>query len=227
MLKTPDRHTLRLLVCTGILCVLFGSASLAQDLQPPASGYLEARLRIGVDAGRMKADEAFQAEALSSWSTADCTMLPGARIYGKVVSGVRHTKSSPQSTLTLLIDGADCKNHRHAPLALHILEIIVPDAPREPVQAVLPLPGVGLNPAAAAARDQIEPDSRSSVIHVGEVVGEKGMRLEIAEGPQFAELLRSNTQTVRLLAGTRLVLGTKEMIPADQQLHFDAPENKP
>ena len=63
--------------------------------------------------------------------------------------------------------------------------------------------------------------------HVGEVVGEKGMRLEIAEGPQFAELLRSNTQTVRLLAGTRLVLGTKEMIPADQQLHFDAPENKP
>ncbi|HYK35931.1 MAG TPA: hypothetical protein VEV40_08225 [Alloacidobacterium sp.] len=53
------------------------------------------------------------------------------------------------------------------------------------------------------------------------------MRLEIAEGPNFADVVHSDKRNVNLLTGTRLVLGTKEMIPADQQLHLHAVEQGP
>ncbi|HVW78603.1 MAG TPA: hypothetical protein VHB45_13395 [Alloacidobacterium sp.] len=70
--------------------------------------------------------------------------------------------------------------------------------------------------------DNTKPDKESSSIRVGAIVGMMPMQLEIAAGPQFAEILRSDKRTVSLLTGTHLILGTKDMIPADQQLHFQA-----
>jgi hypothetical protein len=218
-LKAPDRQTIPSLACLGVLCFLLVPASLAQDMQHPASGYLEAKLRIGVDAGHTKVGEKFQAEALSSWSIADCTLPQGARIYGKVVSATRHSKSSPESTLGLLIEGADCQGHPDSPLALHILEITGSDSSRVPLHAVLPVGSAGMS-SLPMAHDDNTADEETSSVRVGAVLGENHMKLEIAAGPGFADMLHSDKQNVSLLTGTRLVLGTPGMIPADQQLHL-------
>jgi hypothetical protein len=226
MLKAPDRQTFRMPVCVGTLCFLLALASSAQDLEHPASGYLEASLRTGVDAGHAKADQAFQAIVLSWWSIADCTLLPGARVYGKIVSAVRHTKSSPESSLALLIESTDCQNHPNTPMALHILEIVAPEAPNELLHAVLPHGPLASSPA-AGIDDDTQPDPESSSVRIGAVLGEGEMRLGIAEGPHFAEVLHSKKRTVSLLAGTRLILGTPQMIPPDQQVHFHPDGQQP
>ena len=212
-MKAPARQTIQPLACLGIFCFLSVLTSSAQDLQRPASGYLEARLSIGLDAGHTKVGDTFQARTLSWWSIADCTLPQGARIYGKVVSATRHTKSSPESTLGLLIQSADCQDHPRSPLALHILEITLPDSQSVPMHAVLPTGSAGMASAPIAHDDNTAKDESSSSVRVGAVVGEDWMRLGIAEGPHFAELLHSDKRNVSLLSCTRLVLGTAEMVP--------------
>ncbi|QNI30321.1 hypothetical protein H7849_14165 [Alloacidobacterium dinghuense] len=201
---------------------------LAQDPEHPASGYLEAKLRTGVDAGHTKIGEEFQAETLSGWSIAGCTIPQGGRIYGKVVAATRHTKSSPESTLGLLIEGVDCQgSHSRSGFALHVLEIMAPDLQSVPLHSVLPTGKGGMTSVPMAHDDNIASGDETSSIRVGAVLGENNMKLEIAAGPEFADLLRSDKQTVSLLSGTRLVLGTKEMIPDDMQLHFHPPGQEP
>lgn len=226
-MKAPDRQTIPFRACLGALCFLLVPASLAQEMQHPASGYLEAKLRTGLGAGHTKVGEDFQAEALSWWNIADCTLLQGARIYGKVVSATRHTKSSPESTLGLRIDSADCQGRPRTPLALHILEITAPESAPVPLHAVLPTGSAGMTSVSVAHDDNTAPDEETSSVRVGAVLGENHMKLEIAAGPGFADMLHSDKQSVSLLSGTRLVLGTREMVPADQQLHLHPEEQQP
>ena len=187
-------------------------------MQPPESGYLEVALKIGVDVAHTKVGQEFQAEALETWIIDDCTLPQGAKVYGKVVAATRHTKSSPDSTLGLLIESIDCQGHPRTPFSLHILEVIIPGY-RNPVSSALPIHGdsaeAGEDASIMGRGARTDSESR-----VGQVVGEGGMRLEIAEGPNFADVVHSDKRNVSLLTGTRLVLGTKEMIPADQLLHL-------
>lgn len=194
-------------------------------MQHPGSGYLEVVLKIGVDVAHTKVGEEFQAEALETWAINDCTLPQGARVYGKVVSATRHTKSSPDSALGLLIESIDCQGRPRTPFSLHVLEVNFPDS-RNPVLSALPLHGdsAGAGEAASVMGSGTQSDSE---IRVGQVVGEGGMRLEIAKGPNFADVVYSDKRNVSLLTGTRLVLGTKEMVPADQLLHLNAVEQKP
>lgn len=187
-------------------------------MQHPASGYLEVALKIGLDAAHTKVGSTFQAEALETWIINECTVPQGGRVYGKVVSATRHTKFSPDSTLGLLIESIDCQDHPRTPFSLHILEVIFPDS-RNPVLSALPLHGdsAGEGEAASIMGSETRTDPE---IRVGQVVGEDGMRLEIAEGPNFADIVHSDKRNVNLLTGTRLVLGTKDMIPADRLLHL-------
>ena len=224
-MKAPDRHTFLSSLGIGVLCLLSFQPIVAQDPQRPASGYLVAKLRTGVDAGHTKVGEEFEAEALSWWSTGDCTLPQGARIYGKIVSATRHTKSSPESTLGLLIESADCQGHQRTPLALHILEVKGSDSLSVPLHSVLPTGTGGMTSAPIAHDDNIAVDEETSSIRAGAVLGENHMKLEIAAGSNFADLLRSGKQTVSLLKGTQLVLGMPGMIPADQELHLQPAQN--
>ena len=79
--------------------------------------------------------------------------------------------------------------------------------------------------APIAHDDNIAVDEETSSIRAGAVLGENHMKLEIAAGSNFADLLRSGKQTVSLLKGTQLVLGMPGMIPADQELHLQPAQN--
>ena len=225
-MKVPDSQSHRLLASCGILCCLALVPSVAQDIQHPACGYLKVKLKTGLDAGHTKVGEAFQAEVLSPWTIGECALSHGSMVYGRAISATKHSKSSPESTLGLIIESADCDDHLRTPLALHILEIIVQDSHVIPLHSVLPTGSGGMTAAPIAHDDNIAPDEAASV-RLGAVLGESWIRLEIAEGPQFAEVLHSDTRNVSLLAGTRLVLGTQEMIPADLQLHLNATGQQP
>jgi len=199
----------------------------------PASGYLEAKLMIGLDAGHTKVGTAFQAEALQPWTVGDCSLSQGARIYGRVVSATKRSKSSPESTLALRIETADCDGHKRTPLALHILEVIAPDTSIDSLNNALPrdaqnsgsvVAGTG---ASALKNNNPASGRENSSIRVGAVTGDDEIRLEIAEGSHFADVLDSNKRNVSLLAGTRLVLGTADMVPGDQQLHLHPSERQP
>lgn len=232
-MKAPDWPISRPFVHRGWLGLLSAVTVclFAQDLQHPASGYLEARLTTGLDAGYTKVGAAFQVTALSPWSSEDCTLLQGAAIYGKVVAATKHSKSSPESTLAFQIDSADCQHRRRAPIALHVLEIVVPDDPRNPLMGALPRNGsTGMQADVAAnamAGGHSGTAQEPSSIRVGAVLGENSLNLYIAGGPRFADVLYSDKHNVGLLPGTRLILGIKEMIPADQQLHLHRAGQEP
>lgn len=221
-MKAPAWRKLRLSVCLGLLCSLaLATASHAQDMQHPASGYLEVALKIGLDAAHTKVGSTFQAEALKSWAINDCTLQQGERVYGKVVSATTYRKFSPDSTLGLLIESIDCQGHPRTPFPLHILEVIFPD-PRNPVSSALPRNAntggsMATGPGESIMGSGAETDSEA---RLGQVVGGGGMRLEIAEGTNFADVVHSGKRNVNLLIGTRLVLGIRDMIPADQPLHL-------
>lgn len=225
----PVWWKLRLSSSLGLLCVLSLSiASPSQDMQHPASGYLEVALKIGVNVAHTKVGQEFQAKSLETWNINDCTLPQGARVYGKVVSATKHTKSSPDSTLGLQIESIDCRGHPRTSFSLHILEVIIPDF-RNPVSSALPRNadsggsmGTGPDESILGGGGLADSETR-----VGEVVGEGGMRLEIAAGPNFADVVHSDKRSVSLLTGTRLVLGTTDMLPADQQLHLHAVDQKP
>jgi hypothetical protein len=220
-LKAPVWRRLRWSGALGFFCSLgLPPAAYAQDMQHPASGYLEVALKIGVDVAHTKVGQEFQAEALETWIINDCTLPQGAGVYGKVVSATRHTQSSPDSTLGLQIESIDCQGHPRTPFSLHVLEVIIPDS-RNPLLSALPLHGNSAETGQAASimGHGARTDSES---RVGQVVGEGGMRLEIAEGPNFADVVHSDKRNVSLLSGTRLLLGTKDMIPPDQLLHLNA-----
>jgi len=127
------------------------------------------------------------------------------------------------------MESADCEDHPRTPLALHILEITTPDSLRVPLHSVLPAGGGGMSTASGviAHDDNTAPEEATSAIRIGAVVGAIPMRLGIAEGPHFAELLHCDKRNVSLLSGTRLVLGTADMIPADPQLHLQPAEKQP
>ena len=222
-MKALTRQTFWPLACLRLYFLFTSPQLLAQDIEHPASGYLEVRLKTGVDAMHTKVDEEFQAEALEAWIINDCTLAQGARVYGKVVSATRYTKSSPDSTLGLLIESIDCQGHPRTPFSLHILEVVIPDS-RNPVSSALPRNansggsmGTGPDESIMGRGARTDYESR-----VGIVEGEGGMRLGIAEGPNFADVVHSEKQNVSLLTGTRLVLGTNDMIPPDQLLHLHA-----
>lgn len=223
----PVWWKLRLSGALGLLLCL-SAASPAQDMQHPASGYLEVALKTGVDAAHTKIGQEFQAVALETWIINSCTLPQDARVYGKVVSATRYTRSSPDSTLGLLIEGVDCQGHPRTPFSLHILEVIIPDF-RNPVSSALPRNadsggsmGTGPDESIMGGGGPADTETR-----VGQVVGEGGMRLEIAAGPNFADVVHSDKRNVSLLTGTRLVLGTSDMVPADQQLHLHAVDQEP
>lgn len=226
-MKAPDWQTIRFLACLGVLCFLSVIASPAQDMQRPASGYLKVKLKTGLDAGHTKVGETFQAEVLSPWTIGECGLSHGARVYGRVVSVTKHSKSSPESTLALLVESADCDDHQQTPPPLHILEIIMPDSPVTPLHSVLPTGSAGMTTANIGHDDNTTPDEAESSIRVGTVSGANDMQLELASGPQFAEVLHSDKRNVSLLTGTRLILGTAEMVPGDQQLHLHPAEQQP
>jgi hypothetical protein len=234
-LKAPNHWLFRYFAHLGLLGFLAAAVVYlsAQDLQHPASGYLEARLKSGLDAGHAKVGERFQAEVVSQWQTGDCVLLKETRIYGTIVSATRHSKSSPESTLGLLIESAECQDHPGTRLGLHILEIILPDSSRDSLNNALPrdshnngsiVAGTG---ASAMKNNDPAADQENLPIRVGSVIGSDGARLEIAEGSHFADVLHSDKRNVSLLTGTRLVLGTKEMIPDDQQLHLQPASKQP
>jgi hypothetical protein len=75
--------------------------------------------------------------------------------------------------------------------------------------------------------DNTATDEASSSVRIGAVLGEIPMRLEIAGGPRFADVLYSDKRNVSLLSGSRLVLGTPDMVPADQQVHFQPTQKEP
>lgn len=197
-------------------------------MQHPASGYLEVALKTGIDATHTKIGQEFQAEALETWIINSCTLAQGARVYGKVVSAKKYTRFSPDSTLGLLIESVDCQGHPRTSFSLHILEVIIPDF-RNPVSSALPRNAdsggsMGTGPDESIMGGGGLPDSET---RIGQVVGEGGMRLEIAGGPNFTDVIHSDKRNVSLLTGTRLVLGTADMVPADQQLHLHAVGQEP
>lgn len=219
-MNAPNRLTLRAFISLGALCFISLAASRSQDIEHPSSGYLETKLRTGLDAGHTKVGEAFQAESLMSWKIGDCNVSKGARIYGYVVLATRHRKSSPESTLALRFESIDCDDHPHYPIALHILEVIEPDLQRNVLFEAMPRNGQYAGGVVDEATAGALKQGKDSSVRIGSIIGEDQMQLKIAAGPQFAEVLRSSKRTVSLLTGTHLILGTKDMIPADQQLHF-------
>jgi hypothetical protein len=200
----------------------------AQDHAP-----LQVDLVHAIDAGRVKVGDPVFARVALKWQNAHCSLAQGALLQGRIVAQTAHSKFSPTSEIALLFDTAQCDGHAMKPLALTVAAVLGED-PRDdeneyesqPLSDAVGLAVGGLvgGPSGASLRGSVSGGLRSvsaaaatvelspteykgpSSILPGQVLGVKGVKLNVGGGPEGSSVLTASGRNVRLEYRAQLIL---------------------
>lgn len=195
----------------AVLC-LTGMPSLAADHLP-----VEARLVHTLDAGRVNVGDSILAKVLTPWQSEECVLREGAILKGRVVSLTGRSKTSKTEELALLFESAECDGRALKPLPLTVAAVMASDPRRDPelyesqplAEAVgLSLNGGVRNLTSAVATVFSEPYHYNGpkTIMPGDVVGMKGVRLNVGGGPEGSSVFTIAGHKLQLDQGSLLVL---------------------
>jgi hypothetical protein len=211
-----------------LLCPLSSAAQDRVSVQP-----VQADLVRAIDASRVKVGDPVFAKVALKWQSAHCSLALGAVLQGRIVAQTAHSKTSPSSELAVLFDTAQCDGRAMKPLPLTIAAVLGED-PRDdqneyesqPLSDAVGLAVGGLagGPSGASLRGSVSGGLRSvsaaaatvelspteykgpSSIMPGQVVGIKGMKLNVGGGPEGSSVLTASGHNVRLEYRAQLVL---------------------
>jgi hypothetical protein len=217
-----------LLVGSVLLCAIHTGA---QD-HPPAQP-VQADLVRAIDASRVKVGDPVFARVALKWQNSECKLARGAVLQGRIVAQTAHSKASSTSELALLFDAAQCDGHAMKRLPLTVAAVFGED-PRddqseyesEPLSDAVGLAVGGMvggpsgaslrgtasgglrSVSAAAATVELSPTEYHgpSSIMPGEVLGIKGLKLDVGGGPEGSSVLSASGHNVRLEYRAQLVL---------------------
>jgi hypothetical protein len=210
------------------LLSLLGHGS-AQDRVP-----VQAELVRVIDAGRVKIGESVLAKVAVKWQTAQCTLREGAVLKGRIVAQTAHSKTEKNSQIALLFESAQCNGPDLKPLPLTVAAVLASDPyqdrnlyENQPLsEAVgLSIGGTGGGAAganvggtasnsnmrsvtAAAATVYVSPQKYKGPTAVvpGQVVGIRGLKLRVGDGPEGSSVLTMSGHNVRLESGYQMML---------------------
>ena len=205
------------------LCAAYASA---QDRVP-----VQVDLVRAIDAARVKVGDPIFAKVAVKWQGSQCTLVQGAVLQGRIVAQTAHSKTKNTSEIALLFDSGQCGGRDMKPLPLTVAAVLSVD-PREEQNAYENQPlsdavglsvgglsggpsGASLNTShglrsvsAAAATVELSPPvyAGPTAVMPGQVLGLKGVKLNVGGGPEGSSVLTSLGHNVRLEYRAQLVL---------------------
>jgi len=201
----------------------------AQDRVP-----VQAELVRAIDAGRVKIGESVLAKVAVKWQTPQCTLREGAVLKGRIVAQTAHSKTEKNSQIALLFENAQCNGPDLKPLPLTVAAVLASDPyqdrnlyENQPLSEAVGLSiggggggtaGVGVgggvinsnmrSVTAAAATVYVSPPKYKgpTAIMPGQVVGIRGLKLGVGDGPEGSSVLTMSGHNVRLESGYQIML---------------------
>jgi hypothetical protein len=243
-----------LLAGSVLLCAIHTGA---QD-HPPAQP-VQADLVRAIDASRVKVGDPVFARVALKWQNSECKLARGAVLQGRIVAQTAHSKASSASEIALLFDTAQCDGHAMKPLPLTVAAVLGED-PRDdqseyesqPLSDAVGLAVGGMvggpsgaslrgsasgglrSVSAAAATVELSPTEYNgpSSILPGEVLGIKGVKLNVGGGPEGSSVLSASGHNVRLEYRAQLVLvpnlsASAPVAPGESPAPTDGPSTAP
>jgi len=190
---------------------------------------LQVELIRVVDAGRVKAGDSVLAKVTVKWQSPQCTLREGAILDGRIVAQTAHSKTDRVSQIALLFESGQCDGLAMKPLPMTVSAVLAGDPNRDtsnyanqPLSDAVGL-GLGRDPGpsgingsaggmrsisqAAATVYASPPVYRGpTTVMPGQVVGIRGVKLDVGGGPEGSSVLSMSGHNVRLEAGSQLVL---------------------
>jgi len=215
------------LLLTGplLFCAL---PAAAQDHAP-----LQVDLVRALDAARVKVGDPVFAKVAMKWQGPGCSLAQGAVLQGRIVAQTAYSRSSRTSEVALLFESAQCDGHAMKPMPLTVAAVLSED-PRDdqseydsqPLSDAVGLAVGGLvgGPSGAGLRGSVSGGLRSvsaaaatvelspteyrgpTSIMPGQVLGLKGVKLNVGAGPEGSSILTASGHNVRLEYRAQLVL---------------------
>jgi hypothetical protein len=216
ILAIPDLVLLALVFCVA--------AAAAQERVP-----VQADLVRVIEAGRVKVGDAILAKVAVKWQTSQCTLREGAILKGRIVAQSIHSKTQKTSEIALLFESGQCDGRDMKPLPLIVAALLALDPAldknmyeNQPLSDAVGL-GLGSDPGPngiggsltgkrsvtqAAATVYVSPPRYKgpTAVMPGQVVGIKGMKLNIGGGPEGSSVLSTSGHNVRLESGAQFLL---------------------
>lgn len=198
--------------------------AIAQERVP-----VQADLVRALEAGRVKAGDPVLAKVVVKWQSPECTLREGAILKGRIVAQNVHSKTEKTSEVALLFESGQCDGRDMKPLLLTVAALLavdpVQDKNQYENQALSDAVGLGLGSdpgpngiagstggkrsvTQAAATVYVSPPRYKgpTAVMPGQVVGIRGMKLNVGGGPEGSSVLSISGRNVRLESGAQFLL---------------------
>jgi hypothetical protein len=190
---------------------------------------VQAELVRAIDAGRVKVGDPVLAKIAVKWQSPQCTLREGAILQGRIVAQNVHSKTEKTSEIALIFDSGQCGGRDMKPLPLTVAAVLAADPHQDknmyenqPLSDAVGL-GLGTDPGPngiggstsgkrsvtqAAATVYVSPPRYKgpTAVMPGQVVGIRGMKLNVGGGPEGSSILSISGHNVRLESGAQLLL---------------------
>lgn len=218
-----------LAIAAGLLLALTSCISEATEQQRVP---VQADLVRAIEAGRVKVGDTVLAKVAVKWQSPDCTLREGAILKGRIVAQNVHSKTEKTSQIALLFDNGQCGGPDMKSLPMTVAAVLASDPAQDknqyenqPLSEAVGLSiggtgggsaGVGVgggggnlrSVTAAAATVYVSPPvyKGPTAVMPGQVVGIRGMKLNVGGGPEGSSVLSIAGHNVRLESGAQLLL---------------------
>ncbi len=234
---------IQLFMAASALCC---AGSFADNVPKSSVTPVEAQLLSDVHAHQLKVGEAVYARVDSPWQGDECVLREGAILEGRVLAVVPHTKTEPNSELTLAFTKAQCKGMKMDDFKLLLSAVAgpPPDLDRGVLTDALPLntrgsgngagPGTGstgidaLKTMQQSTTMNLQMDSMGAGLpqlprmKMGDVVGIRGLKLNVGSGPDHSSVLTAEKHDLTLLSHTVfLLVPLEEALPVAHVVRVD------
>jgi hypothetical protein len=219
----------------GLVVFCPGNAS-AQD-RPP----LQVDLVHAIDSAHAKAGDPIFAKVAVKWQGPQCNLARGAVVQGRIVAQTAHSRTSNTSQIALLFDSGQCDGRAMKPLPLTVAAVLAVDPVEDPnlynSQSLSDAVGVAVGgivggPSGASLRGSVAGGLRSvssaaatvelspteyagpTSVMPGQVLGIKGVKLNVGGGPEGSSVLTASGHNVRLEYRAQLILAPNLRAPS-------------
>ena len=218
-------------------CLLFALVACFFEATAQERVPIQADLVRAIEAGRVKVGEAVLAKVVVKWQSPQCTLRQGAILKGRIVAQSVHSKIEKTSEIALLFDSGQCDGREMKPLLLTVAALLGSDPAQDknqyenqPLSDAVGL-GLGSDPGPngtagslsgkrsvtqAAATVYVSPPRYKgpTAVMPGQVVGIRGMKLNVGSGPEGSSVLSISGHNVRLESGAQFLLVANLNAPA-------------
>jgi hypothetical protein len=177
-----------------------------------------------IEAGRTKVGDPVFAKTTIKWQGQQCDLKPGAILEGRIVAIHGRTKTAKISQIALLFESGQCSGRNLKPFPLTLAALLAADPERDAnmyeYQPLSDAVGIGIGGGGSTGRGNSRSVTASATtiynspsrykgptaVMPGQVVGIKGVNLEVGSGPEGSSVVFTSGRNLRLESGFQLVL---------------------